>query len=245
MWRPSHAPWGRINLLFSKKHKCRFAPLILPPGEKCEDPHMPLGAESTSKSRWGRNVKTLTHPLGWNQLLKVDGGRNVKTLTQVLKVDGGRNVKTLTHPLGWNQLLKVDGGRNVKTLTCPLGQNQLLNVDGGRNEDPHMPLWAESTTKRRWGRNVKTLIQLLKVDGGRNVKTITCPLGWNQLLKVDGGRKCEDPHMPLGGRINPCPQLCRLLLYFCRSSHPISHIGHTMAYTGTGNALKNGKLLHF
>ena len=22
-------------------------------GEKCEDPHMPLGAESTTKSRWG------------------------------------------------------------------------------------------------------------------------------------------------------------------------------------------------
>ena len=145
-------------------------------GEKCEDPH------SSTKSRWGRNVKTLTHPLGWKQLLK------------------------------------VDGGRNVKTLTCPLGQNQLLNIHGGRNEDPHMPLWAESTTKRRWGRNVKTLTQLLKVYGGRNVKTITCPLGWNQLLKVDGwgnvktltcplgqnqllkvdGEKCEDPHTPLG-----------------------------------------------
>ena len=78
-------------------------------------------------------------------------------------------------------------GRNVKTLTCPLGQNQLLKVDGEKCEDPHTPLGVESTTKSRWGRNVKTLTQVLKVDGGRNVKTLTHPLGWNQLLKVDGG----------------------------------------------------------
>ena len=45
---------------------------------------------------------------------------------------------------------------------------------GEKCEDPHMPLGAESTTKSRWG-------------GGRNVKTLTCPLGQNQLLKVDGG----------------------------------------------------------
>ena len=151
----------------------------------------------------------------------------MKTLTQVLKVDVGRNVKTLTHPLGWNQLLKVDGWGNVKTLTCPLGQNQLLNVDGGRNEDPHMPLWAESTTKCRWGRNVKTLTQLLKVDGGRNVKTVICPLGWNQLLKVDGGRNVKTLTYPLGQN-QPLPQLCRLLLYFCRSQSP--HITYRSHY---------------
>ena len=71
----------------------------------------------------------------------------------------------------------------MKTLTCPLGQNQILKVEWGEKcEDPHTPLGAESTTKSRWGRNVKTL---------------THPFGQNQLLKVDG-EKCEDPHMPLG-----------------------------------------------
>ena len=40
---------------------------------ECEDPDMPLGAESTTKSRWG-NVKTLTCPLGQNQILKVEWG---------------------------------------------------------------------------------------------------------------------------------------------------------------------------
>ena len=90
------------------------------------------------------------------------------------------------------------GGRNVKTLTCPLGQNQLLNVDGGRNEDPHMPLRAESTTKHRWGRNVKTLTQLLKVDGGEKCEDHHMPLGVESTTKSRWGEKCEDPHMPFG-----------------------------------------------
>ena len=52
---------------------------------------------------------------------------------------------------------------------------------GGEIEDPHMPLGAVTKVAMGekcedphtpWGRN-----QLLKVDGGRNVKTLTCPLG--------------------------------------------------------------------
>ena len=49
----------------------------------------PLGQNQLPKSRWGEKCEDPHTPLGWNQLLKVDGGRNVQTLTQLLKVDGG------------------------------------------------------------------------------------------------------------------------------------------------------------
>ena len=107
-------------------------------GGKCEDPHMPLGAESTSKSRWGETSKSRwgekcedPHtPLIVESTTKSRWGEKCEGPHSTTKSRWGGNVKTLTHPLGWNQLLKVDGGK------C---------------EDPHIPFGAESTTKSRWG----------------------------------------------------------------------------------------------